>query len=116
VEPGETLADAAIRETKEEIGIEVHRDALHPGGEIKYDTEGRKITKVVHWFLADVSALDLPDVLPTEWLQANEVDWAGFLGREEAGAPRAPAVRAPPVADHRAVARHSPGRDARVAA
>ena len=83
VEPGETLADAAIRETKEEVGIEVHKDALHPGGEIKYDTKGQ-VTKVVHWFLADITALDPPDVLPKEWLHANEVDWAGFLGREEA--------------------------------
>ncbi len=83
VEPGETLADAAIRETKEEVGITVYRDALHPGGEIKYDTKGR-VTKVVHWFSADISSLDPPDVLPKEWLQRNEVDWAGFLGREEA--------------------------------
>jgi ADP-ribose pyrophosphatase YjhB (NUDIX family) len=83
VEPGETLADAAIRETKEDVGITIHRDALHPGGEVRYDTKG-KVTKVVHWFLADITILDPPDVLPKEWLDTHEVDWAGFLGREEA--------------------------------
>jgi ADP-ribose pyrophosphatase YjhB (NUDIX family) len=83
VEPDESLAHAAIRETKEEVGITVYLEALHPGGEIKYDTKGR-LTKVVHWFCADITVLDPPDVLPKEWLQQNEVDWAGFLGREEA--------------------------------
>jgi ADP-ribose pyrophosphatase YjhB (NUDIX family) len=83
VEPGESLAAAAIRETKEEVGITVFLEALHPGGEVRYDSKG-KVTKVVHWFSADVTALAPPDVLPREWLQRNEVDWAGFLGRAEA--------------------------------
>jgi ADP-ribose pyrophosphatase YjhB (NUDIX family) len=83
VEPGESFAAAAIRETREEVGVTVFPEALRPGGEIRY-TRGNTVTKVVHWFVADVTVLGAPDVLPAAWLQQAEVDWAGFLGRAEA--------------------------------
>ena len=45
---------------------------------------GRTVTKRVHWYRVDVTALDPPDRLPRHWLQLAEVDWAGFLTLEEA--------------------------------
>lgn len=83
VEPGEDLVQAAIRETAEEVGITVFPAALQPGGQINY-VRNERLTKVVHYFVADITALAPPEVLPKAWLQRNEVDWAGFLGRAEA--------------------------------
>lgn len=38
---------------------------------------------MVHWLSVDVSAMPLPDRLPTSWLQQDEVDWAGFVDKAE---------------------------------
>jgi ADP-ribose pyrophosphatase YjhB (NUDIX family) len=83
VEPGEALAAAAIRETLEEVGIQVFPPYLEPGGVVDY-VRGRTVTKRVHWYRVDVTALEPPDVLPRHWLQLAEVDWAGFLTLDEA--------------------------------
>jgi ADP-ribose pyrophosphatase YjhB (NUDIX family) len=83
VEPDESILDTAIRETREEVGITVFPEALQPGGDIRYVRNGR-VTKVVHYFVVDVTALDPPETLPKPWLQLAEIDWAGFLGKKEA--------------------------------
>lgn len=82
VEVGETPLAAALRETREEVGIAV--PAVDPTERrIPYVDKKGKTTKIVAWFVADVDGL--PDVLPPAWLQLAEVDYAAFLGREEAG-------------------------------
>lgn len=84
IAPGETELEAALRETREEIGVDVPPELARPGGVVDYvDRRGRLFKQVV-WFLVDASALGLPDVLPRERLQLDEVDWAGFLSREAA--------------------------------
>jgi 8-oxo-dGTP pyrophosphatase MutT (NUDIX family) len=53
VDPGETPAQAAVREVREEAGVEgTVRDEL---GEVRYFymRSGRRIAKVVHFFLLD---------------------------------------------------------------
>lgn len=82
VEPGEDLIEAAIRE-KEEVGITIFRSQILPGGKVPY-LRGDRVTKLVHWFAVDVTALAPPDRLPHSWLQLAEVDEAGFMTRAEA--------------------------------
>lgn len=86
VEEGEGLADAAVRETFEEIGISI--DPLMISSEPKtvlYKNKGKhKVRKIVHYFVVDATDLDIPDVIPKEQLQLEEVDWAGFLSKKEA--------------------------------
>lgn len=84
IAPGEDPLDAALRETREEIGVDVPRALACPGGVVDYvDRRGRRFKQLV-WFRVDASGLGLPDVLPREQLQLDEVDWAGFLSREAA--------------------------------
>lgn len=84
VEPGESLIAAALRETREEVGVEVPAETVMAGGVVDYvDRRGRRF-KQLHWFVADGSGLGLPDVLPREQLQLAEVDWAGLLDRSAA--------------------------------
>lgn len=84
IEPGESEVEAALRETREEIGVDVPEALLRPGGTVDYvDRRGRKFKELV-WFLVDASGLGLPDVLPREQLQLDEVDRAELLSREAA--------------------------------
>jgi len=73
---GESLLDAAIRETREEAGVsaEVHRDSLVPLGHIDY-TRSRKR---VHAFALEVPPDAAPH--PTSW----EIDRVEFFPLEEA--------------------------------
>lgn len=84
VEPGEDLVDAAIRETREEVGVVVPPDRVGPGGVVPYVDKRGRLFKRLHWFVASVEGLDLPGVIPRERLQLAEVDWAGFLDRAQA--------------------------------
>lgn len=83
LEDGEFPINAAIRETLEEVGILVNiLDINQTKHEIKYDKQG-KIFKLVYYFIADVSKYNLPDILPKEQLQLQEMDYAKFYTKEE---------------------------------
>jgi len=85
VEVGETKIEAAIRETKEEIGILISKDIINDIEHvIKYVDKNGKIYKKVFYFVVNIENDEIPDVLPKEQLQIEEVDYAGFLTKEEA--------------------------------
>lgn len=83
IENGETKIEAAIRETKEEIGIEIPIELIDKEEHvIEYSDKFGKIYKKVFYFVAYVNHID--DVIPKEKLQLDEIDWAGFLDKETA--------------------------------
>lgn len=83
IEGSEKKIDAAIRETKEETGIEIKISQIKKEGPtINYKKEER-IYKKIFTFIVEISSLDeiglkKPNV-PRKQLQAKEVDWAGFV-------------------------------------
>ena len=91
VDKNETLLDAAIRETKEEIGITITESMisnLNKPIEINYFSSKKKeIHKKVYLFLVKINKLSEigidSEIVPKAQLQKEEVDWAGFLTKEE---------------------------------
>lgn len=82
LDPGESPLDGAIRETREEIGVDIPRDRIGATEHrIPYVDKKGRTTKIVAWFLADV---DLPDALPKAQLQLAEVDHAAFFSADDA--------------------------------
>ena len=82
LEEGETHLEAAIRETKEEIGIDIDVNLIDKTPHIiNYTDEDGVIYKKLTYFL----------VYPKERIRIskkklgkNEVDWAGFIDKSEA--------------------------------
>ena len=90
VERGEDILTAAIRELKEETGIEVNPRTLaksEPYVVDLYDKLGN-IEKQLIYFLYEISDLNeiglQTERVPKTQLQQKEVDWAGFMGPDEA--------------------------------
>jgi ADP-ribose pyrophosphatase YjhB (NUDIX family) len=80
--PGESALDGAIRETREEIGVDVPRDRIEPTEHrVPYIDKKGRTTKIVAWFLAEV---DLPETLDRAQLQLAEVDHAAFFDADTA--------------------------------
>lgn len=91
VDDGETLLEAAIRETKEEVGINIDPDQisnLDDPIEVLYINKSGKLFKKAYVFIVKITSLSEiqsdSEVLEKSRLQASEVDWAGFLDVEEA--------------------------------
>lgn len=92
VDENETLLDAALRETMEEIGIDVKREMIkdteNPLEVIYYKNKKKNVIhKKVYLYLVEINSLnDLnleTEIVPKKQLQTTEVDWAGFLTKEE---------------------------------
>ena len=90
VNEGESLIDAAIRECFEETSLKVRKfqivDVENP---IKVTYFKKRVAfKEVYLFKVPINDLseiiDLELVIPIEKLQVSEIDWAGFLTKEEA--------------------------------
>ena len=90
LEPGEDVLTGAIRELKEETGIELDPSILsqnEPDVCDLYDDKGN-VEKQLIYFTHEIN--DMSDIglvknrVPKSQLQAEEVDWAGFLGPNEA--------------------------------
>jgi ADP-ribose pyrophosphatase YjhB (NUDIX family) len=83
VEEGEDLIDAAIRETKEEIGIIIDRkDIIGKKPKfVDYKDQKGLLYKRVYYFLANPT-----DLIKTEAIipDKKEVDWAGFIMPDKA--------------------------------
>jgi len=82
IEDGESISDAAIRETKEEVGIIVPERFLKDEKAIDYKDKSGRIYKKVYYYVVDAD--DIPDIIPKDSLQLEEVDWAGFLDYQQA--------------------------------
>jgi len=71
LDPGESLQEAAVREVREETGLEV--EVVTELSSVQYwftDREGERVDKVVHFFLMEVTGGDLS-------LHDHEFDDAG---------------------------------------
>jgi len=90
VDEGEKLIEAAIRETKEEVGITITEKMIlntETPIEVIYYNKKKDIHKIVYLYLVkinDLSEIGLAsEIVPIEQLQIEEVDWAGFLNIEQ---------------------------------
>jgi len=89
LESGESLAEAASRETFEEVGIYISPDKLSGLDPIQIDYADKKgnVYKRVYLFEYPISSLtDIKidsEILPKEMLQRDEIDDARFLSKEE---------------------------------
>lgn len=90
IEIGESKIEAALRETKEEIGIKIKKkDVINKKDPIliEYRNRKNKVYKKVYFYIVDISNLSdigLKDiVLPKKYLQKDEISWAGFLNKDE---------------------------------
>lgn len=90
IEENESQIEAAIRELKEETSIEITEVRIIDKEPIvvQYNDRKGKIYKEVYLFkvyINDISEIGLSDeTLPKEMLQIEELDWCGFLTKEEA--------------------------------
>lgn len=87
IEDFETILEAAIRETREEIGIDFSKFFMQgklPDGVILYkrNKNAGKTYKKVFYYV--VRIYDKKPVINQEKLQKEEVDWAGFVPYKEA--------------------------------
>lgn len=81
LEKGENFLDAAIRETKEETGVEIDTKDITSGPHFIDYVKKDKIYKRVYYYVVYPS---IPISKKDFKLQKKEVDWAGFLSKKEA--------------------------------
>lgn len=84
VEEGESLIDAAIRETYEEIGIQIDIkdiDNINKPNIIEYKNEKDITYKIVKYFVAKPKQ---EIIIDKHKFQKREIDWAGFLDKHNA--------------------------------
>lgn len=91
VDKDETEIDAAIRELREETSVIVDKSQiLNSDKPITVDYKNKKGYKYKKVFLyvvriSDISQIGLQgEIIPRENLQLEEVDWCGFVTKEEA--------------------------------
>ena len=88
IDKSESNLDAAIRETKEEVGITIPKNLIDKT-EHTFTVSTKKYgNKIVYYYvvkISDLSQIGLKDLkVPKKQLQLEEVDWAGFLDYREA--------------------------------
>ena len=91
VDEGETLLQAALRETREEVGINLlpsQISNIDSPIEFLYITKKGELFKKAYMYIVKIDSLSeinaTSEVLDTDRLQASEVDYAKFLTKEEA--------------------------------
>jgi len=90
IEENENKVDAAIRELKEETSIIITKDKIEDKNPIVvlYDDKTGVVYKEVYLYkvyIDDISEIGLTsETLSKDILQLNEVDWCGFLNKENA--------------------------------
>ena len=89
IDGGESVIEAAIRETREEFGIKVPRSLIKsPEYTFVVTSRKYKYNKVVYYYIVELESLaqiGLKELkVPKKQLQVKEVDSARFMDREEA--------------------------------
>jgi ADP-ribose pyrophosphatase YjhB (NUDIX family) len=91
IDEGETIKQAALRELFEETSVKVDESKISKEP-IVLDYMNYKKKDVVYkkiylftMYINDISEIGLDsEIIPKEKLQLEEIDWAGFLNKEEA--------------------------------
>jgi 8-oxo-dGTP pyrophosphatase MutT (NUDIX family) len=89
IEKGETHLDAAIRETSEEIGINIPR-SLVSSNSYQFGVDAKKwgYKKIVHYYIAQIDSLDQIGLkepkVPKSQLQLEEINDARFMDYKQA--------------------------------
>lgn len=90
VDLGETFLEAAIRECREEVGIEISESQisnLKKPIQVDYVNKKGILFKTVYVYVVRISSLSEigleSETVPKSQLQASEIDWAGFLTYDE---------------------------------
>jgi len=82
VEEGETYLDAALRETKEEVGLDIPVDDINPEYRIiNYNDAKDRIYKKVIYFVVNPST---PIKIDKNNMDKKEVNWVGFVNKDDA--------------------------------
>ena len=88
IDPDEAEIDCAVREIAEETSIIVDKSKLDPNPIIIDYVNKTTVTKQLFLYvlrIKDLSEIGLAsEVVPKEQLQLHEIDWCGFLTKEEA--------------------------------
>jgi len=91
IEEGESTLDAALRELKEETSVVINKNKISNLKDpiiVDYvNKKGIKYKTITLYtvYINDVSEIDLTsEIIDLERLQAEEIDWAGFLTKSEA--------------------------------
>lgn len=80
IEVNETIKQAAIRETFEEVGINIDENLISDNYyTINYTNKSGNLFKKVYYYIVKLESGSLPEIFPEVLLQKSEVDWAGFL-------------------------------------
>ncbi len=72
VDPGEVVEQTAVREVREETGLEA--EILQPLGDVRYwftDADGTRVDKIVHFFLMRATGGDVAE----HDHEFDDVDW-----------------------------------------
>jgi ADP-ribose pyrophosphatase YjhB (NUDIX family) len=88
MEPGEDEMESAIRELFEETSIIVRPDQLEPSPYVVNIHSKKRGTRQLTYFLCKIEDLKeiglLSETIPKDQLQLEEIDWAKFVGSDEA--------------------------------
>ena len=88
IEEGESILEAALRETKEEVGITVDISMISDLNPLKIEYKKKlEVIKIVYLFVVYINQYEeiglKSSVVPKSDLQEEEVDWAGFLSKDK---------------------------------
>jgi len=86
VEEGEKLIETALRETKEEVGLNIPFELIDRNNEhlVTYKNKHGKAYKKVYYYIVKLDDNTYSEILDKNQLQLEEVDWAGFIDYETA--------------------------------
>lgn len=91
IEKDESKIKAALRELQEETSIVIDKELIDNKEEpiiVEYKDRKGEVYKKLYLFIAHISSISEieldSEVIPIERLQIEEMDWAGFLTKEEA--------------------------------
>jgi ADP-ribose pyrophosphatase YjhB (NUDIX family) len=85
VELNETVLEAAIRETQEEIGIKIPLELIDKTERFVEYIKNDKITKKVYYFIVRLTIEQKTKLFQNGMkLQTSELDYADFITKEEA--------------------------------